>query len=76
MVHVDVSQLPVSRQPSDALVVSYPVSQTREAFDPYVVVVNVTLPLLTLKEEPQSERNNYIVKGKHYDIINIIYFEK
>jgi hypothetical protein len=61
MVHADVSQLPVSRQPSDALVVSYPVSQTREAFDPYVVVVNVTLPLLTVKEEPQSEKDFYAI---------------
>jgi hypothetical protein len=48
--------MPVSRQLSVALVVSYPVSQTREALDPYVVVVNVTFPLLTLKEEPQSEK--------------------
>jgi hypothetical protein len=61
MVHVDVSQLPVSRQVSVALVVSYPVSQTREAFDPYVVVVNVTLPLLTVKEEPQSEKDCHAI---------------
>jgi hypothetical protein len=61
IVHVDVSQVPVSRQLSVALVVSYPVSQTREALDPYVVVVNVTFPLLTLKEEPQSEKDCHVI---------------
>jgi hypothetical protein len=54
MVHVGVSQLPVSRQPIVAVFASYPVSQTRVAFDPYVVVVNVNAPLLTVSEEPQS----------------------
>jgi hypothetical protein len=69
MVQFDVSQLPVSRQLSVALVVSYPVSQTMKALEPYVVVVNVKFPFPKFNEEPQS---NYIIQGKHYYMMKIV----
>jgi hypothetical protein len=66
MVHVGVSQLPVSRQPIVAAFASYPLSQTREAFDPYVVVVNVKVPSLTVNEDPQSGNLIELTLKKEY----------
>jgi hypothetical protein len=54
MVHVAVSQLPVSRQLIVEWLELYPVSQAIEALDPNVVVVKVTAPFVTFAGEPQS----------------------
>jgi hypothetical protein len=53
--HVGISQLPMSRQLIVVWLPSYPLSQTTEAFDPYVVVEKCKVPLTTFEGVSQSK---------------------
>jgi hypothetical protein len=53
--HVAISQLPLSRQLMVVWLPLYPLSQTREAFDPYVVVEKSKEPLTTFEGISQSK---------------------
>jgi hypothetical protein len=53
--HVAISQLPLSRQLMVVWLPLYPLSQTREEFDPYVVVEKNKEPLTTFEGISQSK---------------------